>query len=160
MSKTTLIDTLERHGFSRAEADTVVSGLTTEAVEAVEPRTTKTLVGICGGMIATGLAVVGLTITLTTNMTGARVDAFAAGLRSEFAGLRESVAAQIAKDAADTQARFGQTDARFNQIDARLGSLENRVVAVDSKLDVRFGAIDNKIDRLTDALATIAKSAR
>ena len=167
MSKTILIDTLERHDFSRAEADTLVSGLTAEAVEATEPKTARTIAGLYGGMIATGLAVIGLTATLTTIVTGAKTEAFATGLRSEFTGLRESVAAQIAKEAADIQTRFAQVDARFNQIDAHLdrsdarsAAVETRLSAVDAKLDAKFGALDSKIDRLTDAVSALAKPTR
>ena len=84
MTKTLLIDMLEQHGFSRPDADALVSGLTAEMVKAAERETRSAIVGLYGGVIATGLIVIGLVAELMIVPIRSPVDAIAAGMQSKF----------------------------------------------------------------------------
>ena len=65
MRKALLVDMLRAHGFSCLDADALVSGLKDEMVAASKRKSRRSIVGLFGGVIATGLAIYRLTAMLT-----------------------------------------------------------------------------------------------
>ena len=63
--KALLVDMLRAHGFSCLDADALVSGLKDEMVAASKRKSQRSIVGLFGGVIATGLAIYRLTAMLT-----------------------------------------------------------------------------------------------
>ena len=156
MTKTVLINMLEQHGFSRPDADALVSGLTAEMVKAAERETLSAIVGLYGGVIATGLVVIGLVATLMIVPVRPPVDAITAGMQSKFTEFSEGIATQIANAEVDTHARFDQSEARLGRIETRMGALEGRLATIENQLngiDARLDSLDNKIDVLRDMVS-------
>ena len=127
MTKTLLINMLEQHRFRRPDADALVSGLTAEMVKAAERETPSAIVGLYGGVIATGLIVIGHVDKLMIVPIRSPVDAIAAGMQSKFTEFSEGIATQIAG---------ADVDAHALSIEVRRVSAGSRRVWVPSKADL------------------------